>query len=527
MNTKLDNEFRKVGLESAKIFSTQLDEIELYSRVASYIIEELKDIIANVRIYIKDNKGERFKEKIACHYNGVEPGYDSIPVYQLPGGLYEKQTIKHNKRDVMTVVKDGEQVIGLLDLKINLPMPEGLLESINLLAEGIGIGISNYLHKNSNIRSKKLTDVVVDINSKMQNINNLDILIEEFMLMSIIHFRFDRATIFLYDKEGKIFFSRCYNERGKSYRVNTIPKFPDISDGYCALENTSGYWFPLKANRREVGFILFDNIYSLYNLKDSDLDILRILCSQVSSIIDNVRLLTDLKESAYYDKLTGLYNRRYFDKKIDEYDRADLLPFSLIIGDVNGLKVTNDVFGHQVGDNLLISISNILQKSCRENDTIVRWGGDEFILLLPNADEMVADHICNQIKELCSNNNEHKIQLSISLGMATRNNINEAMNRVIKVAEDRMYRQKLKETKSFRSDLISSLKETMLEKCYEPADHSERMADLAIKLGKMMGLYGNDLDDLKSLAMLHDIGKVAVDNVILSKPGPLNDDEWI
>jgi len=81
---------------------------------------------------------------------------------------------------------------------------------------------------------------------------------------------------------------------------------------------------------------------------------------------------------SYHDSLTGLYNRRFMEEELKRLDTSRQLPLSIIMGDVNGLKLTNDVFGHNAGDKLLIRAAEIVKESCRKEDIVARWGGDEF-----------------------------------------------------------------------------------------------------------------------------------------------------
>lgn len=92
-----------------------------------------------------------------------------------------------------------------------------------------------------------------------------------------------------------------------------------------------------------------------------------------------------LRQISYTDKLTGLYNRTCFEEQIEILDNEKFYPLSIIIGDANGLKQLNDTRGHFEGDKLIIKISEILKNSCDENDLIFRWGGDEFVILMPNS----------------------------------------------------------------------------------------------------------------------------------------------
>jgi len=229
----------------------------------------------------------------------------------------------------------------------------------------------------------------------------------------------------------------------------------------------------------------------------------------------------------FHDKLTGVYNRTYFEEKIKKYEKKKYLPLSIIIGDVNGLKLSNDIFGHNIGDKLLVKIAEIISKACRRRDIICRWGGDEFAIILPNTGSKTALSICERIKQLCLNAPKDPIQPSIAIGCSTRLYMKQSINNVIKEAEDRMYRNKLLESRSARSSIISSLKKTLFERSYETEEHAQRLLNICKKVGAALGLSDSEQDDLNLLAILHDIGKIGISDKILLKPATLENEEWI
>lgn len=228
----------------------------------------------------------------------------------------------------------------------------------------------------------------------------------------------------------------------------------------------------------------------------------------------------------YHDKLTGLYNRAFFEKELQRLDSGKELPVTILVGDVNGHKITNDIFGHTEGDRLLKAIGDILRKSCREGDIIARWGGDEFAVILPNTDYKTALEICNRIKANCKDYKTATMQPNIALGLDTKEEAAQSLLTVIKKAEDRMYRNKLFESKSKQGGTVASLQRALLEKSYETEEHALRLINLSQKIGDALGLHENEMNDLKLLASLHDIGKVAISDTILLKPGKLTKDEW-
>ncbi|MEQ8174123.1 MAG: HD domain-containing phosphohydrolase [Syntrophomonadaceae bacterium] len=229
---------------------------------------------------------------------------------------------------------------------------------------------------------------------------------------------------------------------------------------------------------------------------------------------------------SFHDRLTGLYNRAYFEEALRRIDTARQLPISLIIGDVNGLKLINDVLGHFEGDRVLKTVADILGRSCRNEDIVARWGGDEFIILLPRCDADQVSRISDRIRNACANVNDLPIGTSLSVGLATQYGQDQDTNLLLKEAEDKMYRNKLLENRSARSYFLNSLQKVLWTRSHETQEHCERMREMAKKLGEAVELAESEMDSIMLLAVLHDIGKIAIPNSILEKPGRLSPEEW-
>ncbi len=249
-----------------------------------------------------------------------------------------------------------------------------------------------------------------------------------------------------------------------------------------------------------------------------------IIFEDITEMIQNTE--KELLYKTYHDELTGLYNRNYLNVKLNDFDNLNNLPLSVIIGDLNGLKITNDTLGHLEGDKLIKITSKIFKKTCREGDYIFRTGGDEFLMLLPETTKKEAEKLCNRIKNACKKNKDARIEPSVALGLAVKLEVEKDIQIVFKEAEDEMYINKVFESESVNNTIIKSLETMLRETTNETLEHSLRVEKYSIEIGNEINLSEWELNTLASLAHLHDIGKVAIPKSILEKAGPLNSEEW-
>ena len=229
---------------------------------------------------------------------------------------------------------------------------------------------------------------------------------------------------------------------------------------------------------------------------------------------------------AYHDALTGVYNRRYFDQMLKKLDTPDNLPISILSCDVNGLKLTNDAFGHGAGDKLLRRMASIMTKVCRKEDIVARVGGDEFFILMPRTDEDTARRISTSIKELAKKGQTYAIDESISVGQETKTRPEETLGTVIKKAESKMYRVKTFEAPERRDNSISIILQTLHQKRPHERAHARHVSVICCGIAKKMGLSDHEIAEIKVVGLMHDIGKVAIPDAIFSKKGKLTDEEY-
>jgi diguanylate cyclase (GGDEF)-like protein/PAS domain S-box-containing protein len=254
----------------------------------------------------------------------------------------------------------------------------------------------------------------------------------------------------------------------------------------------------------------------------------------ITGVVIVFRDFTDKKEKqeqieylSFHDHLTGLYNRRYFDEELKRLNTPRNLPLSLLIFDVNGLKLTNDAFGHMAGDRLLKKVAQTMQAMSRSDDIIARIGGDEFVILLPQTGIQEAKELAKRINTALSHEHLEAGQVSISSGWGVKTTVDEEIAEVFKAAENKMYQYKISERNSTRNEAIKFIMKTLYEKLPREQDHSERVSKISGLIGTAMGMTKEEINELRTAGALHDIGKIAIGNEILDKVDELSDFEWL
>ena len=236
--------------------------------------------------------------------------------------------------------------------------------------------------------------------------------------------------------------------------------------------------------------------------------------------------LKEIEYLSFHDQLTGLYNRRFFETEMKRLDIPRNLPLSIVLADVNGLKLTNDAFGHEAGDAILKKAAEVMRSQCRADDIIARIGGDEFVILLPRTGSDETEGIIRRIRDKVNETVVNSVTLSISMGWAVKEAPEQLMQEALKDAENYMYRRKLFESQSMRGNTISTIIHTLHEKNKREERHSQRVSEYCGAIGQAMGLKEDTVEELMHMSLLHDIGKIAIDDAILNKPGRLTDEEW-
>ncbi|MDD4237949.1 MAG: PAS domain S-box protein [Desulfotomaculaceae bacterium] len=252
--------------------------------------------------------------------------------------------------------------------------------------------------------------------------------------------------------------------------------------------------------------------------------------------IESIRDITELKQVeeklryfSLHDSLTGLYNRSCFEQEMCRLEEGSHAPVSIIVCDIDGLKLVNDTLGHNNGDALLVSAASVIKGSFRACDMVARIGGDEFAVILPKSDRLAVESAAQRIKHNIARYNSAKplFPLSLSIGFAVSEEESISFDDLFKEADNNMYREKLHHRQSARNAIVQTLKKALEARDYITDGHADRLQDLVAALAITVGLPKEKLADLRLLAQFHDIGKVGVPDRILFKPGPLTQEEVI
>ncbi|WP_246942991.1 diguanylate cyclase [Bacillus pinisoli] len=263
--------------------------------------------------------------------------------------------------------------------------------------------------------------------------------------------------------------------------------------------------------------------------------------------------LEDRLQKSITDPLTGLYNSAYFKRMLNlgmKECKENGHSMALLFCDIDNFKKLNDHQGHLYGDKILTEISELISHNVRAGDIVCRYGGEEFVVIMKNADETTAGYVAERIREKVAIHGSMNIltPITISIGLAIYPDdtsedefvhiADQAMyaakslgkNRVItarqlKTMEKQEYERKVEEQKSLLHTILSIVKAVEVKDPYTTS-HSEVVSEYAAKLASRMGIGEKEIHDIAVAGLLHDVGKIGIPLEILNKEGQLDEEEY-
>lgn len=494
----------------------QIDELEKQGKVITESEQRYKSLFEysglGIGFYKTDGTIISFNQK-AIENMGDTKDYEGRSIYELfpkeEADFYMDRIIKTSKTE------KAEEYIDFVSLKSGDKWYSSTLKRIsNHLGEVIGIQIISQdvtERINAEIAQKASEEKYQMLFEKMIN---------AFALFEIVSDEDGKPVNYRF-LEVNPAFEHMMGLKSQAIINKTIPEvIPEIEPS----------WIQIYKKVALTGLpVNFEN-YSKELNKHFGISVYKPRKNQLACVFSDI---TEQKKSeeqmlhlSYHDQLTGLYNRRFYEEELKRLANIRNLPIALIMMDVNGLKLTNDAFGHQAGDALLKKVADLLKNECRSDEIISRIGGDEFVILLPKTDSENVKKIIQRIEIAVKKESSNNALLSLSIGYAIKDSITKKFDETFKEAEDDMYRHKLSESSSFRSKSIEIIMNSLYEKSSREMKHSKRVSYLCEQIASNLDLNQEEIRECRVAGLVHDIGKIGVSNYILDKDVNLNNEEW-
>ena len=212
-----------------------------------------------------------------------------------------------------------------------------------------------------------------------------------------------------------------------------------------------------------------------------------------------------------YDEITNVANRNYFNEVVQKLlALPESYPVCYLMADINGLKLTNDVFGHAKGDELIVKVSAVLNTCCRSNDIVARIGGDEFAIFFTNTDENTAKSLVERINKKLDNERYDTVKPFVSLGYAVKKNIDEEIdfNEVVKRADDMMYENKSASREKNRKIFLKNMLRRLYEISPEETIRYRNLKELGVNFKKIYSMDTGVEKKVNKLISYINVGKL-------------------
>ena len=306
---------------------------------------------------------------------------------------------------------------------------------------------------------------------------------------------------------------------------------------------------PLLWQQKSLGMIGI--VYRNRSIETTERDLMKSIGIEVGVALENAFRYTLAVEAADRDPVTGLYNHRAIHQVLDRHLEeaiAEGIPLTVCMLDLNNFKIFNDTYGHMVGDEVLRFVASTLERLCGDTCSAARYGGDEFMLVLPGAGtEVVTEFAAALQKEIAHHGfrrdgEERIVPVTLSLGMATYPDDGTTRHELLTLADTNMYEAKhsqsgIRSTSSvqrmaheLREDSSFSVLDSMVtavdNKDSYTRQHSEDVTEYALWIAEELEMPEETLTLVRMGGLLHDLGKIGVPSEILCKPGRLTPEEY-
>lgn len=338
---------------------------------------------------------------------------------------------------------------------------------------------------------------------------------------------YDHASVMMmtFDNRGKL---TSVNQKTLAILGYTNEDFLEMTiDHFRASTDEQSSFCPKRYHQlREENTIICKNgtpihlmlSYTCVTLDNSEIEI-ELIAQDITGLREEQHKMAYIN---HHDTLTDLYNRTFMDKKIKELYTTKSWPFSIIVADMNGLKDVNDLLGHDAGDHILVQMAEVLRHCCRDGDYISRYGGDEFVLLLPHCDEQVVKRIINSVKRKTLGSEKSLLLPSVAMGSATAYSDHQTISELFKKADDAMYQDKHNRNSKLHHAIGATLSIAIEKNLPCQAQHIERVSRLVYSMATHLELPNKEVEQIQLAATLHDVGKLGLPKSVLSKRGKLS-----
>lgn len=226
------------------------------------------------------------------------------------------------------------------------------------------------------------------------------------------------------------------------------------------------------------------------------------------------------------DLLTRLYSKESFYTRMESFAKQGIYPITIVVCNTNGIGLVNDVYGWTKGNEVLRMAADLLRDNLPSTTVLGRLDGGDMAAGFTEVEQEYATGLFENIREQYRITHDLGINTDIEYGIAIIRDGSKSVEDALREAMGSMRTKKLMNESSQRRSLLDSLTQTLTESDYETEEHVERTKEMAVRLGRALHLSDGELGRLALLAMLHDIGKIAIPHAILLKPGKLTDEEW-